>query len=133
MNGIAKQTKQVVTQHSEFARNSRASFMGSKIIQTLGIDSDRLDAVHEEMWLRLIGHKTGTAQDECEQLASQIVAVVRLADDSATNGGSKAAIAAVMRESGQSIDPLIAQKFLWLASSPIFWMALDSAGEARTF
>jgi predicted metal-dependent TIM-barrel fold hydrolase len=116
---------------SGFARNARQSFMGSKIIQALGVEPDRLDAVHHAMMLRLLQDNAATPVDECDQLAAHIVAVARVADEASASGGSKAAMAAVMRESGRSIDPLIAQNFTRLASSPVFWMALDSAGDAR--
>jgi hypothetical protein len=117
---------------SAFARNARASFMGSKLIQAMGVEAGRLDAVHHAMLLRLIDQDAGAPQGECDQLAAHIVAVVRLADEALAQGGSKAAMAAVMRESGRGIDPMIAQNFLRLASSPIFWMALGSAGDARS-
>jgi hypothetical protein len=120
-------------QSGAFARNARASFMGSKIMQSIGIETERLDAVHHAMMLRLIDENAAAspAKDESDQLAAHIVAVARVADTASASGGSKAAMAAVMRESGRSVDPMIAQNFLRLASSPIFWMALDTAGEAR--
>lgn len=133
MNGFAHKNVHDEAIGGAFARNARASFMGSKIIQSIGVEADRLDAVHNAMMLRLIDDKVGVTlpNDEADQLAAHIVAVARVADAASANGGSKAAMAAVMRESGRSIDPMIAQNFLRLASSPIFWMALDSAGEAR--
>lgn len=133
MNGFAQKLPHDSVQASGFARNARASFMGSKIMQSIGVEADRLDAVHNAMLLRLISEDAASspAKDESDQLAAQIVAVARVADQASASGGSKAAMAAVMRESGRSIDPMIAQNFLRLASSPIFWMALDSAGEAQ--
>lgn len=133
MNGFAQKLPHDSVQASGFARNARASFMGSKIMQSIGVEADRLDAVHNAMLLRLISENAASspAKDESDQLAAQIVAVARVADHASSSGGSKAAMAAVMRESGRSIDPMIAQNFLRLASSPIFWMALDSAGEAQ--
>jgi hypothetical protein len=133
MNGFAQKLPHDSVQASGFARNARASFMGSKIMQSIGVEADRLDAVHNAMLLRLISEVAASspAKDESDQLAAQIVAVARVADQASASGGSKAAMAAVMHESGRSIDPMIAQNFLRLASSPIFWMALDSAGEAR--
>ncbi len=131
MNGSAHRIVESQHQSGAFARNARASFMGSKIIQSIGVEPDRLDAVHEAMWLRLIDDKAALPSDECDHLAAQIVAVARVADRASASGGSKGAMAAVMRESGRTIDPMIAQNFLRLASSPIFWMALDSAGGAR--
>lgn len=106
--------------------------MGSKIMQSIGVEADRLDAVHNAMLLRLISEDAASlpAKDESDQLAAQIVAVARVADTALAAGGTKAAVAAVMRESGRSIDPMIAQNFLRLASSPIFWMAMDAAGDA---
>lgn len=114
---------------SAFARNARASFMGSKLIQAMGVEAGRLDAVHHAMMLRLIDDDAGMPQNECDQLAAHIVAVTRIADAALAEGGSRAAMAAVMRESGHSIDPLIAQNFLRLASSPIFWMAMETSAE----
>jgi hypothetical protein len=133
MSGSAQKIVRNEAQGSAFASNARASFMGSKIMQSIGVEPDRLDAVHNFMLLRLIDEKAAIspAKDEADQLAAHIVAVARVADAASANGGSKAAMAAVMRESGRSVDPMIAQNFLRLASSPIFWMAMDSAGEAR--
>jgi len=133
MNGFAHQIPHDSGQSSAFALNARASFMGSKIMQSIGVEADRLDAVHNAMLLRLISEddSSAPAKNEADQLAVHIVAVARVAATASANGGSKAAIAAVMRESGLSIDPMIAQNFLRLASSPIFWMAMDSAGDAR--
>jgi hypothetical protein len=113
-----------------FATQSRVSWIGSKIIQSTGLDEARLDTVHKAMWLRILGNE-GAVQSETEQLAEKIVAVATLAEKAATSSGSNAAMVAVMRESGESLDPMLAQSFLRVAASPIFWMALDSAGEAR--
>lgn len=113
-----------------FATHSRISWIGSKIIQSTGIDEERADAIHKAMWLRILGNGT-SAQNETEQLAAKIVAVATVAENAAATGGSNAAMVAVMRESGASLDPLLAQIFLRVAASPIFWMALDSAGEPR--
>ncbi len=113
-----------------FATQSRISWIGSKIIQSTGLDEARLDAVHKAMWLRILGHETAV-HDETEQFAAKIVAVATMAEKAAAAGGSNAAMVAVMRESGASLDPMLAQSFLRVAASPIFWMALDSAGEAR--
>jgi hypothetical protein len=131
MNGFAQEEVDGNPGSGAFVRNARASFMGSKIMQSIGVETNRIDAIHNAMMLRLINHAAGAPTDECDQLAARIVAVARVADDAWASGGSKAAMAAVMRESGRSIDPLIAQNFLRLASSAIFWTALDSAAEAR--
>jgi hypothetical protein len=133
MSGSAQTNIHEISGSSAFARNARASFMGSKIMQSIGIETDRLDAVHNAMLLRLIDDEAGASapKDESDQLAAHIVAVARVADEASASGGSKAAMAAVMRESGRTVDPMIARNFLRLASSPIFWMALDSAGEAQ--
>jgi hypothetical protein len=133
MNGFAQKIVHDQADSGAFTRNARASFMGSKIMQSIGVEADRLDAVHNAMLLRLIDEESGLspASDEADQLAAHIVAVARVADQASASGGSKAAMSAVMRESGRSIDPLVAQNFLRLASSPIFWMAMDSAGEVR--
>jgi len=131
MNGFAQKIPHDSVQASGFARNARASFMGSKIMQSIGVEADRLEAVHNAMLLRLIDENSAQSpiKDEADQLAAHIVAVARVAANAAGSGGSKAAMAAVMRESGRSVDPMIAQNFLRLASSQIFWMAMDSAGE----
>ena len=132
MNGIAQKISHDSAKTGGFARNARASFMGSKIMQSIGVEANRLDAVHNAMMLRLISEDGASlpAKDESDQLAAQIVAVARVADTALAAGGTKAAVAAVMRESGRTIDPMIAQNFLRLASSPIFWMAMDAAGDA---
>lgn len=113
-----------------FATQSRVSWIGSKIIQSTGLDEARLDAVHKAMWLRILGRETAV-QNETDQLAAKIVAVASVAEKAAAADGSNAAMVAVMRESGESLDPMLSQSFLRVAASPIFWMALDSAGEAQ--
>jgi hypothetical protein len=132
MSGSAQRNIQYTHARGAFERNARASFMGSKLIQSIGVATDRLDAVHDAMWLRLIDEDAASPVNESDQLAAQIVAVARTADRACAKGGSQAAMAAVMRESGQSIDPMIAQNFLRLASSPIFWLAMDSVGDSHS-
>jgi hypothetical protein len=116
-----------------YSRESRASWIGSKLAQTTGIGIDQLDAVHNYMWLRILQNNaaTPTATNEADHLAMHIVKLALLAETAAADGGPKAAMAAVMEASGTEVDPLLAQNFLRLASSSIFWMALDSAGSAR--
>lgn len=134
MTGSAQSVFHAQSQNGVFARNSRISWIGSKIMQSTGVEPSRMDAVHQAMMLRILqgsGDVPPPAKDEGDQLAAQVVAVARVAEEAAATGGSRAAMAAIMRESGKSIDPLLAQNFLRLASSPIFWMALDSANETR--
>ncbi|MVZ96317.1 hypothetical protein EUU23_01205 [Sphingorhabdus sp. IMCC26285] len=116
-----------------YSRESRASWIGSKLAQSTGIGVDQLDAVHNYMWLRILQSNaaTPTAENEADHLAMHIVKLSLLAENAAAQGGPKAAMAAVMQARGDEVDPLLAQNFLKLASSSIFWMALDSAGEAR--
>jgi hypothetical protein len=113
-----------------FATHSRISWIGSKIIQSTGLDEARADSVHKAMWLRILGSGTHV-QNETDQLAAKIVAVATVAEKASAAGGSNAAMVAVMRESGASLDPLLAQNFLRVAASPVFWLALDAAGDAR--
>jgi hypothetical protein len=120
---------------SAYTRNGRASWIGSKLIQSIGVEPARLDEVHQAMMMNIL-HEGDDAQspvsDEVHTLAAHIAAVAQVAENAAAFGGPDAAIVAVMRESGQSIDPLLAQNFLRLASSSIFWMALDSANDAKS-
>lgn len=113
-----------------FATHSRISWIGSKIIQSTGLDEARADAVHKAMWLRILGPEAAV-ENETEQLAAKIVAVATVAEKAAATGGSNAAMVAVMRESGASLDPMLAQSFLRVGASPIFWMALDSASSGQ--
>ena len=117
-----------------YSRESRTSWIGSKLAQSTGIEVDQLDAVHNYMWLRILQSNTAmpVADNEADHLAMHIVKLALLAEDAAAQGGPKAAMAAVMEARGTEVDPLLAQNFLRLASSSIFWMALDSAGSART-
>lgn len=133
MNASAHKFTEAAMVRADFTRNARLSFIGSKILQATGLETERQGSIYQAMWLRLIDNHSpdASAKDQSDHLAISILAVATLAEDAAVAGGSKAAIAAVMRESGQGLDPMIAQNFIRLASSPIFWMALDSAGEAR--
>jgi len=133
MNGFAQNIPHDSARGSAFVRNARAGFMGSYIMQSIGVAADRLDTVHTAMLLRLVDENSAewAAKDEADQLAAHIVAVERIAAAASDTGGSQGAMEAVMRESGISVDPMIAQNFLKLASSPIFWMAMDAAGGAN--
>lgn len=116
-----------------YSRESRASWIGSKLAQSTGIGVDQLDAVHNYMWLRILQNNaaTPTAENEADHLAMHIVKLSLLAENAAAQGGPKAAMAAVMQARGSEVDPLLAQNFLRLASSSIFWMAMDSVGESQ--
>lgn len=116
-----------------YSRESRASWIGSKLAQTTGIGLEQLDSVHNYMWLRILQSNAAApiADNEADHLAMHIVKLALLAENAATDGGPKAAMAAVMEASGAEVDPLLAQNFLRLASSSIFWMALDSAGNSQ--
>lgn len=116
-----------------YSRESRASWIGSKLAQTTGLPDEQLDGLHHRIWMRILQGDLASKppRDEIDQLAAHIVAIATLAEAESALGGAKAAMAAVMQESGQSLDPLFAQNFVRLASSPIFWMALDSDGAKR--
>jgi hypothetical protein len=116
---------------SGYSTESRIGWIGSKLAQSTGIDVERMNTVHDRIWMRILQGNPANADpaDEADQLAEKIVGVATLAEKAAADGGPQAAMVAVMRASGDSIDPLLAQNFLRLASSPIFWMAMDSAGD----
>jgi hypothetical protein len=130
---IQSPQEQFRTGSTGYSRESRVSWIGSKLAQSTGIDVSRLDEVHNCMWLRILqgDHAAAAPANEADQLAAQIVALAVLAERAAATGGPQAAIAAVMRASGNGVDPLLAQNFLRLASSSIFWMALGSDGANR--
>ena len=109
-------------------REARLSWIGSKLAQLIDVEDARLDDLHHRMWMRILqsGLEPATPRNETDQLAIHILAVATLADDVASKDGPKAAMAAVMQASGNTLEPLLAEKFLRLASSPIFWMALRS-------
>ena len=132
MKASAQTTSRQEANSGIFASKSRTSWIGSKIIQSLGVEAERLDEVHNAMWLRILRDSANDerAANETDQLAAKVLAVARVAEKASATGGSNAALIAVMRESGGSLDPLLAQNFLRVAASPIFWMALDSAGGA---
>ncbi len=104
------------------------SWIGSKLAQLIDIEAARLDALHHRMWMRILqsGLEPAAPRNETDQLAIHILAVATLADDVASKDGPQAAMAAVMQASGKTIEPGLAEKFLRLASSPIFWRALQS-------
>ncbi len=113
-------------------REARLSWIGSKLAQLIDIEDNRLDALHHRMWMRILqsGLEPAAPRNEIDQLAIHILAVATLADDVAAKDGPQAAMAAVMQASGDTLEPLLAEKFLRLASSPIFWRALRSDGAA---
>ncbi len=116
-----------------YSRESRASWIGSKLAQSTGLAPEQLDEVHNHMWLRILQGNADSAppKNEADRLAAHIVAIAVMAEKAAATGGPTSAMAAVMQASGKGVDPLLAQRFLRLASSPIFWMALDPDGEPR--
>jgi hypothetical protein len=117
---------------SALTRETRLSWIGSKLAQLIDVEGNRLDDLHHRMWMRILqsGLEPAAPRNETDQLAIHILAVATLADDVAAKDGPKAAMAAVMQASGKTLEPLLAEKFLRLASSPIFWMALRSDGIA---
>lgn len=112
-------------------REARLSWIGSKLAQLIDIEDNRLDALHHRMWMRILqsGLEPAAPRNEIDQLAIHILAVATLADDIAAKDGPQAAMAAVMQASGETLEPLLAEKFLRLASSPIFWRALRSESQ----
>jgi hypothetical protein len=113
-------------------REARLSWIGSKLAQLIDIEDARLDVLHHRMWMRILqsGLEPAAPRNETDQLAIHILAVATLADDVAAKDGPQAAIAAVMQASGKTLEPGLAEKFLHLASTPIFWRALQSDGIA---
>ncbi len=124
--------EQFQPEHTGYSRESRASWIGSKLAQSTGLPTERLDGLHHRIWMRILqGDLARTPpRDEIDQLAAHIVAIATLAEAESALGGAKAAMAAVMRESGESLEPMLAQNFLCLAGSPVFWMAMESDGKA---
>ena len=129
---IQSPQEQFHTETTAYSRESRVSWIGSKLAQSTGLPTERLDGLHHRIWMRILQGELASnpPKDEIDQLAAHIVAVATLAESSSALGGAKAAMAAVMKASGADLDPLLAQNFLRVASSPIFWMAMDSDGEA---
>ena len=128
---IQSPQEQFRTGTTGYSRESRASWIGSKLAQSTGLDETRLDEVHNRMWMRILQADLSNSapSNEADQLALQIVKLALMAEKADASGGPKEAMAVVMRASGEEVDPLLAQNFLRLAASPIFWMALGSAGE----
>lgn len=112
------------------SREVRIGWIGSKLAQASGIESDRLDGLHHRLWMRILQMGLTPAPVRCEtdQLAVHILAVATLAEEVAAKQRPKAAMAAVMHASGRELEPFLADRFLRVASSPIFWLALNSAG-----
>lgn len=127
---IHSQQEQFHTAKTGYSRESRASWIGSKLAQSTGLPVEQLDGLHHRIWMRILQGELATnpPRDEMDQLAAHIVAIATLAEAESALGGAKAAIAAVMKASGNDVDPMLAQNFIRLASSPIFWMAMDSGG-----
>lgn len=127
---IHTQQEQFQSEKTGYSRESRASWIGSKLAQSTGLPVEQLDGLHHRIWMRILQGELATnpPRDEMDQLATHIVAIATLAEAESALGGAKAAIAAVMRASGDTVDPMLAQNFIRLASSPIFWMAMDSGG-----
>lgn len=119
------------TGRSALTREARIGWIGSKLAQSTGVPVDRLDDLHQRLWMRILqmGLETAPARSETDQLAMHILAVATLAEDAAAKDGPKAAVAAVMQASGIALEPFLADRFLKVASSPIFWLALDSAND----
>ena len=131
---IQSQPEQFRPVKAGFSRESRSSWIGSKLAQSTGLPNDRLDGLHQRIWMRILQGELACnpPRDEMDQLAAHIVAIATLAESVATEGGPKAAICAVMKASGNGLDPLLAQNFIRLSSSPIFWMAMESDRDAHT-
>lgn len=131
---IQSQQEQFQPEKAGFSRESRASWIGSKLAQSTGLPNDRLDSLHQRIWMRILQGELACSppRDEMDQLAAHIVAVATIAETESAQGGPKAAIVAVMKASGNGVDPMLAQNFIRLASSPIFWMAMDSDRDSHS-
>jgi hypothetical protein len=126
---IQSPQEQFHTGTTAYSRESRVSWIGSKLAQSTGLAADQLDEVHNRIWMWILEGELAAKEprSEANQLAFHIVALATLAERAAANSGPQAAMSAVMRASEHEIDPLLAQNFVRLASSPIFWMALGPA------
>lgn len=59
-------------------------------------------------------------------IGGRIAQLAQVADVFYMTGGANAALAEIMRRSGTWLDPKLAATFMQLASSPVFWTALES-------
>ncbi len=59
-------------------------------------------------------------------IGGRIAQLAQVADVFYMTGGANAALAEIMRRSGSWLDPKLAASFKQLASSPVFWTALES-------
>lgn len=59
-------------------------------------------------------------------IGGRIAQLAQIADIFYMTGGANAALAEIMRRSGSWLDPKLAATFMQLASSPVFWTALES-------
>ena len=59
-------------------------------------------------------------------IGGRIAQLAQIADIFYMTGGANAALAEIMRRSGTWLDPKLAASFMQLASSPVFWTALES-------
>lgn len=127
---IHSRQEEFQTHITDYSRESRISWIGSKLAQSTGLPADGLDGLHHRIWMRILQGELASnpPRDEIDQLAAHIVAIATLAECAFTQSGPEAAISAVMRASGDSVDPMLAQNFIRLAGSPIFWMTISTDG-----
>ncbi len=59
-------------------------------------------------------------------IGGRIAQLAQIADVFYMTGGANAALAEIMRRSGSWLDPKLVATFMQLASSPVFWTALES-------
>ena len=64
-------------------------------------------------------------------IGGRIAQLAQVVDVFFVSGGPQAAMAEVMRRSGTWLDPKLAETFLILSSSPVFWTALESEAIAQ--
>ncbi len=64
-------------------------------------------------------------------IGGRIALLAQIADVFYMTGGANAALAEIMRRSGSWLDPKLAETFLRLAATPVFWTALESGTIAQ--
>lgn len=104
---------------------------GAEIARRLRFSNDVAQAIAhlDEHWDGS-GLPLGIAGEDIH-IGGRIAQLAQIVDVFFIAGGANAAMAEVMRRSGTWLDPKLAETFLLLSSSPVFWTALESETIAK--
>ncbi len=109
----------------------RAAWLGTKLAQAAGLDAAAVEDVAscillDRATVQQIDLSSAGLSGDAIDISARIAQVAIVTEAAYTADGAKAAFATLMQKASNILDPRLAETFLRLAGSLVFWMALES-------